>query len=170
MSDSEPVRIYISGGSNIEPEANLRLALAELRRRYGEVDVSPVYKTAAVGFEGDPFLNCVYSLTVRESARAVVEFLEELHTLAGRVRGPDPFSARTLDLDLLLYGDAIIPEAPIKVPRKDIRQYAFVLKPLADIAPELPHPQSGETMAALWASFPARDEAIERVDLDLAAG
>lgn len=170
MSDSEPVRIYISGGSNIEPEANLRLALAELRRRYGEVDVSPVYKTAAVGFEGDPFLNCVYSLTVRESARAVVEFLEELHTLVGRVRGPDPFSARTLDLDLLLYGDAIIPEAPIKVPRRDIRQYAFVLKPLADIAPELPHPQSGETMAALWGSFPARDEAIERVDVDLAAG
>lgn len=169
MSAEQRVTVYISGGSNMAPEDNLRRALAQLRGRYGNVQVSPVYRTAAVGFDGEPFLNCVFALDTRDSALEVVEFLEELHVLAGRVRGPDPFSPRTLDLDLLLYGDAIIPEPPVKVPREDIKQYAFVLKPLADMAPDLRHPASGETMAELWAAFPGRDEPIERVGVDLAS-
>jgi 2-amino-4-hydroxy-6-hydroxymethyldihydropteridine diphosphokinase len=164
-----PVTLYISGGSNIAPEENLRLATRELKRRYGEVTVSPVYRTPAVGFEGEPFLNCVYRLSTSEPAGTVVAFLESLHDLAGRERGPDPFSPRTLDLDLLLYGDAIIPDPPIKVPRNDIREYAFVLKPLADIAPDLAHPEGGETMAELWQNFDGPTEGIEQVDVDLQA-
>lgn len=168
MTGDAAVRVYISGGSNIEPEKNLQLAGHELRRRYEDVAVSPVYRTAAVGFDGEPFLNCVFSFETRESARAVVDYLEQLHTLAGRVRGPNAWSPRTLDLDLLLYGDAIIPAAPVKVPREDIRKYAFVLRPLADLAPDLVHPESGESMAELWRRFPGRDEPMERVDLSFA--
>lgn len=170
MTAREPVAVYISGGSNIEPEKNLRLACRELEKRYGEVQVSPVYRTPAVGFDGEPFLNCVFALSTRESALAVVDSLEELHRLAGRVRGTDAFSPRTLDLDLLLYGDAIMPEPPVKVPREDITRYSFVLKPLADIAPGLRHPVAGQTMAELWQAFPGRSAPLEPVDVDLATG
>lgn len=170
MTAAEPVAVYISGGSNIAPEKHLRLAYRELEKRYGDVVVSPVYRTPAAGFDGEPFLNCVFQVTTRDSAAAVVEFLEELHALAGRVRGPSTFSPRTLDLDLLLYGDAIIPEPPVKVPRDDVTKYSFVLKPLMDIAPALRHPVSGLTMAELWQAFPGREEILELVDLGLAAG
>lgn len=170
MTAAEPVAVYISGGSNIAPEDNLQLARRELEKRYGDVGVSPVYRTVAVGFEGEPFLNCVFELATRDAAVAVVACLEEIHALAGRVRGPNAFSPRTLDLDLLLYGDAIIPERPVKVPRDDITKYSFVLKPLADIAPALRHPESGLTMAELWQAFPARDEGLELWDVDLSAG
>lgn len=83
--------------------------------------------------------------------------------LAGRVRGPDPFSSRTLDLDLLLYGDAVLPEPSIRVPREDIRKYAFVLGPLAELAPGLRHPLTGETMAELWAAFDQAAHPLQRV-------
>ena len=166
MSSGNSVDVYISAGSNIDPEQNLRLAYRELRSRYGELRVSPVYRTRAVGFAGADFLNCVFSLRTAEPAEAVVAVLEALHDEAGRVRSGGRFASRTLDLDLLLYGDAVIPEPPVKVPREDIRKYAFVLKPLADIAPNLCDPLSGETLQALWRAFPGSDEPMERVDLD----
>jgi 2-amino-4-hydroxy-6-hydroxymethyldihydropteridine diphosphokinase len=168
LKPANEVTVYISGGSNVAPESNLRLACRELQRRYGRVTVSPVYRTAAVGFTGAPFLNCVFELRTHQSALAVVDCLEGLHRLAGRVRGPDAFAPRTLDLDLLLYGDAVIPAPPVRVPREDISRYAFVLKPLVDLAPELRHPVTGRTMREIWQEFPGRDEPIERVDVDLA--
>jgi len=162
-----PVDVYVSAGSNIEPAENLQLAARELTRRFGRLHISPVYENAAVGFSGDAFLNCVFAFASELPPAAVVEVLEELHELAGRVRGAESFAPRTLDLDLLLYGDLIMPERPVRVPRDDITQYAFVLRPLADLAPELRHPVLGVTMAQLWAEFPGRDEPMERVMLRL---
>lgn len=159
------VTAYVSAGSNIAPEANLRLAIGELRRRYGAVRLSPVYRTPAVGFAGDDFLNLVLAFDTAEPAAAIVAELERLHALAGRRRGPSAFMARTLDLDLLLYGDAVLPE--LKVPRDDIRKYAFVLGPLADLAPDLVHPQGGETMAALWGGFDRGSQPLTPVTVDL---
>lgn len=95
----------------------------------------------------------VVSFETAVPATAIVAELEILHDRAGRVRGADPFSDRTLDLDLLLYGDQVIDDAAVRVPREDITRYAFVLAPLAELAPELPHPVTGETMGALWARF-----------------
>ena len=167
MTSARPVTVYVSVGSNIAPEANLRLAYRELQRRYGHVSVSPIYRTPAVGFSGAPFLNCVFAYATEEPAPAVVAVLEEIHELVGRVRGANPFSARTLDLDLLLYADQVIPEPPVKVPRDDITQYAFVLKPLADLAPEVRHPVLGKSIQLLWQEFPGRDAPLAPVDLDL---
>jgi 2-amino-4-hydroxy-6-hydroxymethyldihydropteridine diphosphokinase len=161
------VTAYVSAGSNIDPLPNLRLAVAELRRRFGKLRLSPVYRTPAVGFAGDDFLNLVLAFETSEPAAEVVAELERLHTLAGRQRGPNAFASRTLDLDLLLYGDAVIPEPPIKVPRDDIRKYAFVLGPLADLAPGLVHPVTGETIGALWAAFDRQGQSLTRVDVDL---
>ncbi|MFZ1623681.1 MAG: 2-amino-4-hydroxy-6-hydroxymethyldihydropteridine diphosphokinase [Gammaproteobacteria bacterium] len=158
-----PVDVYVSAGSNVAPVENLCRACRELQKRFGTLEVSGVYRNQAVGFAGDDFLNLVLHFRTAESPAAIIAELERQHVLAGRVRGPDPFSSRTLDLDLLLYGDAVLPEPAIRVPREDIRKYAFVLGPLAELAPALRHPLSGETMAELWAAFDQPGHPLQRV-------
>jgi 2-amino-4-hydroxy-6-hydroxymethyldihydropteridine diphosphokinase len=158
-----PVDVYVSAGSNVAPEENLRLACRELRNRFGSIDVSSIYRNPPVGFSGDDFLNLVLRFRTNEPPAAIIAELERLHALAGRVRGSARFAPRTLDLDLLLYGSAVIPEAPVRVPREDIGKYGFVLGPLAELAPELRHPVSGETMAWMWASFDKDQHPMERV-------
>lgn len=165
---SRAVDVYISVGSNVDPVRHLRLACRELAARYGRLRLSPVYRNAAEGFEGDDFLNMVIGFRTAERPGAIVDELERLHRVAGRVRGPNPFSPRTLDLDLLLYGMEVNADPKIRVPREDIRRYGFVLGPLADIAPDLPHPVSGETMGELWRRFDRRRHPLEPVALDLA--
>lgn len=157
------VDVYVSAGSNVAPEENLRLACRELTRRFGPLDVSATYRNPPVGFSGDDFLNLVLRFRTAESPATVVAELERLHALAGRVRGPEHFAPRTLDLDLLLYGAAVLPGAGIRVPREDILKYGFVLGPLAELAPELRHPVTGQTMAELWANFDQARYPMERV-------
>jgi 2-amino-4-hydroxy-6-hydroxymethyldihydropteridine diphosphokinase len=164
---AEPVDVYVGAGSNVDPERHLRAACRALREEFGELRLSPVYRTAAVGFDGEDFLNFVIAFRTRRSPEAVVEVLERLHDAAGRVRGPNPFSPRTLDLDLLMYGDAVIPDQAIRVPRDDITRYEFVLRPLAELAPELAHPLDGQCMRDLWAAFDDRDPGMQRVNIDL---
>jgi len=158
------VDVYVSAGSNVAPEENLRLACRELRRRFGPLDISDTYRNPPVGFSGDFFFNLVLRFRTAESPAAVVAELERLHALAGRVRGPERFAPRTLDLDLLLYGAAVIPDAGIRVPREDILKYGFVLGPLAQLAPDLQHPVTGQSMAELWANFDQARYPLERVD------
>lgn len=143
--------VYLGLGSNLAPRENLRLAVRELERRFGLARLSPVYRSAAVGFDGADFFNAVAIVRTTKSAAEIVAELEEIHELAGRERGETAFMSRTLDIDLLLYGDAIIEES--RVPRDDVLAFAFVLGPLADIAPDLVHPVSGKTIAAHWAEF-----------------
>ena len=158
-----PVIAYVSIGSIVEPAKNVRLALDQLRRRFGPLVASGVYRNHAEGFSGEDFLNLVVGFATQEAPAAIVDELERLHVVAGRVRGPDRFAPRTLDLDLLLYGDAVIPE--LQVPRRDITEYSFVLGPLAEIAPDLRHPVTGETMATLWARFDQARHPLERLPL-----
>ncbi len=149
-ADAPAVDIYVSAGSNVDPERNLRSACRELVRRFGPVEASTVYRNPPVGFEGDDFLNFVLRFRSAEPAESILAELERLHAVAGRVRGPKPFTP--LDLDLLLYGDAVR-SGVVRVPREDILRYAFVLAPLAELAPDLRHPVTGETMADLWRAF-----------------
>ena len=95
----------------------------------------------------------------------VIERLEQLHTQAGRERQSDPFSPRTLDLDVLLYGDLI--RQKLKLPRADIEKYGFVLGPLAEVAPRLRHPVSGKTMGEIWDGFDQERHPIQKVDIDI---
>ena len=148
---SAPARVFVSAGSNIEPRANLEAACAGLKRRYGELKLSPVYASPAEGFDGPSFLNLVVSFLTENSPREILAALAELEANAGRDRSAGKFSSRTLDLDLLLYGDTVDP--PLKLPHPDIERYAFVLKPLADLAPNLRHPLTGDTLAGHWAAF-----------------
>ena len=146
-------KVYLGLGSNVDPEDNLRLGIRELRNRFGELTLSAVYENAAVGFDGPDFLNLVVGLVTEQSALAVHEQIEIIHRMAGRTRGEDKFSSRPLDIDLLLYGDQVHDAPPLRIPRSDILEYAFVLRPLTELAPDLVHPQTGMTLAEHWAAF-----------------
>jgi len=159
--------VYLGLGSNIDAEKNLGLAIRELRQRYGELDISAVYRSAAVGFEGDDFLNLVVRLRSEETALEICEEIERLHNLSGRVRGSQKWAARPLDIDLLLYNDLIIDERPVRVPRGDILEYSFVLRPLAELAPDLVHPVTGKTMLRHWQEFDADSHPLEPVGVIL---
>lgn len=145
--------VYLGVGSNTEPASNLRLAISELSSRFDLKAVSPVYRNKPVGFEGDDFLNAVVCVETTRSPAETEEELEAIHALAGRERGADRFVARTLDIDLLLYGQEIIESR--RVPREDILLYSFVLRPLADIAPDVLHPVTRRTISWHWQRYDA---------------
>ena len=151
--------VYVSVGSNVEPEDNIRQGLDILRKHFGELALSPTYYTEAVGFEGDAFLNLALSFETDEPAEAVSTTLDEIENQCGRIRGEARFGPRTLDLDLLLYDDLVMPE--LKIPRDEILTYAFVLKPLADLVPEHTHPVEKQTYSALWEALSRKVDDLE---------
>ncbi len=156
--------VYLGLGSNIDPKTNLELAIRELQARYGELRLSPVYQGAAMGFEGPDFINLVVGLETDESPVDIHTEIERIHDLAGRTRGSERFSSRSLDIDLLLYDDLILEHARFHLPRSDVLDYAFVLRPLAEIAPEVVHPQTGKTIGEHWAEFDAESQRLEPVE------
>lgn len=157
---------YLSLGSNIDPERHLRAALAALRGRFGAVDVSPAYRTAAVGFEGEDFVNLAVRIDSDLDPGALNDWLHAQEDARGRRRDGPRFSSRTLDIDIVLYGDRIV-RGPghLDIPREDLR-HAFVLKPLADIAPDVVVPGDGRTLGRLWAVHPDHGRDFEVVELD----
>lgn len=158
-------RVYVSIGSNIERERHVRAALDALAAHYGELQCSTVYETAAVGFDGDNFYNLAVGFDTTERPVEVATQLREIEDCNGRVREGARFSARTLDLDLLLYDDLILDEGRLQLPRDEIAKHAFVLKPLADIAGACRHPLIGKTIAQMWNEFPKNNASIWPVEL-----
>jgi 2-amino-4-hydroxy-6-hydroxymethyldihydropteridine diphosphokinase len=156
-------RAYVSLGSNIERRRHIRLALERLGALYGPLIRSDVYESDAVGFDSAPFYNLVVGFDTGQSPRQIQEALHAIESGSGRLRSGE-LTARTLDLDLLLYDDAVINEAGLVLPRADIARYAFVLRPLAEIAGNERHPVSGECYADMWAAFDAGSQPMKRVD------
>lgn len=160
------VDVYVGVGSNIEPGRHVRAALADMEQRFGPLRVSPVYRTQAVGFDGADFLNLVAAFATDEDVHAVDAALNELERANGRRPGGPRFAARSIDLDLLLYGDLVLHEPGLVLPRPEILEHAFVLKPLADLAPDLAHPLSGESYAQKWRRFRSPEAPPVPVSLD----
>ncbi len=160
------VRVYVSIGSNVERERNIRAAIHALRQRFGDIALSRVYQTKAEGFAGDDFLNLVAALDTADSVEQVRDTLAEIETAHGRVRGTKQDGPRTLDIDILLYGDLIRHEGRFDIPRREILKYAFVLGPLAELAPEARYPETGERLADLWQRFEPKI-ALREVELNL---
>ena len=159
--------VYVGLGSNIDPEDNLHLGVCELRARYGELQLSAVYRSRAVGFEGQDFLNLVASFETDSSPAAVCKEIELIHTLAGRDRNDRKWASRSLDIDLLLYDDLVVDDKPVRIPRNDVLEYSFVLRPLAELAPDLRHPVTGRTMLEHWQEFDAATHPLEGVGVML---
>jgi len=159
--------IYVGLGSNINPEKNLHLGISELRDRFGDLQISAVYRSRAVGFEGDDFLNLVAGFESESTPIEICEAIELIHNLAGRDRNGIKWESRPLDIDLLLYNDLVIDERPVRVPRKDVLEYSFVLRPMAELAPDLAHPVTGRTMLEHWQKFDAASHPLDTVDLIL---
>ena len=160
-------RVYVGLGSNIDPEANLHLGIRELRERFGKLEVSAVYRSAAVGFEGPDFWNLVAKFESEATPQAICEQIDVIHNLARRDPDGGKWESRPLDIDLLLYNDLVMDERPVRVPRSDILEYSFVLRPLAELAPSLVHPVTGRTMSAHWQAFDADRQPLLAADLDL---
>ncbi|WP_109123593.1 2-amino-4-hydroxy-6-hydroxymethyldihydropteridine diphosphokinase [Dyella sp. C11] len=154
-------RVYLSLGSNLEPVRHLRAALDELRAHFGDIAVSPAYRSKSVGFDGADFVNLAVGLDTDLSPEALNTWLHALEDRHGRLRDVPRYSDRTLDVDIVLYDDLVRQgEGHLDIPRKELK-HAFVLKPIADIAPQLKHPVTGQTMRALWQAFPAESEPLE---------
>lgn len=157
--------VMLSLGSNINREDNIRSALDALRRMFGEVEISPVYESEAVGFEGEAFFNLVARIHTGLAVGELSERLRAIEADHGRVReGGKKFSSRSLDIDILTYGDRTGIVDGIELPRDEILKHAFVLMPLVDLAPDGMHPFEGKTFQQLLAEKDFSDQKLWRIE------
>ncbi|MGZ8185179.1 MAG: 2-amino-4-hydroxy-6-hydroxymethyldihydropteridine diphosphokinase [Methylobacter sp.] len=156
-------RGYISIGSNIDKDKNIPASLKALKQHFGKLTISSIYESEPVGFSGDAFYNLVVGFDSDLDMPEVAKRLRQIELDHGRTRECKKFSARTLDLDLILYGDLIMNDGSLKIPRDEIERYAFVLEPLAEIAPTLKHPVSHKNYAELWDKFDKSDIRQKRI-------
>ena len=147
-------RAWLSLGSNIAPEANLRAAITALKIRFDNVVVSKTYRTAAIGFDGPDFLNAAAGIDCDLDPFVLNDWLHALEDAQGRDRSGPRFGDRPLDIDIVFYDDLVL-EGPghMQIPRDELR-HAFVLRPLAEIAPDYVDPRSGRTLRDLWKAHP----------------
>lgn len=156
---------YLGLGSNVNALANIRSCIQALQQDFRNVQLSPVYRCKAVGFDGDDFINLVARVETDLQPLELKRYLSELENRHGRSRGVPRFSDRTLDIDILLYDDIYLMTPCLEIPRDEILTAAHVLKPLADLAPGLLHPAERVTIAELWSQFPGREVFLEPVSL-----
>jgi 2-amino-4-hydroxy-6-hydroxymethyldihydropteridine diphosphokinase len=161
--------VFVGAGSNIEPRRHLAAGLVALARHFGILRLSPVYRNSPVGFDGEDFLNMVVAFDTDETVGEVAARLAAIELAHGRTRTEARFSPRTLDLDLLLYGDLVTAAGDVQLPRDEITRYPFVLKPLADLAGERLHPVLGRSFGELWEAFDAAGHPLVRVEADFTA-
>jgi 2-amino-4-hydroxy-6-hydroxymethyldihydropteridine diphosphokinase len=160
------VRAWLSLGSNVDRERNIRGALRDLAAEFGELVVSRVYECEAVGFDGDPFYNLVVGIDTRLPPLQLARAMRAIEDAHGRTRGGDKFAPRTLDIDLLTYGDQVLDKDPLRLPRDEILKYAFVLGPLAEVAGGERHPVDGRSYAELWAAFDRDAQPLRPVEFE----
>lgn len=156
--------IYISLGSNINREENTRAGIGALKCAFGDLVLSSVYESEAVGFTGDAFYNMVISCQVSSPVHETNQILRDIEDANGRDRCGPKFSSRTLDLDLLLYDDIQLDENGLKLPRNEILKNAFVLWPLAEISPELVHPETNRSYSQMWLDFDKSKEVLRPIE------
>ena len=156
--------LFVGIGSNQNAAVNVRAAVAGLQALLGPLQLSSVYESEAVGFTGPPFLNLVAHATTELTLDAVVAGLRAIETALGRRRAAAAeASCHSADLDLLLY-DRLCVEVPVVLPRPEILTNAFVLWPLAELAPELRHPRDGRSYAELWQAYEQGSQQLAPVD------
>lgn len=159
-------RVYLNLGSNIDPAAHLRAGLNELDQAYGVQGLSSAYESAAIGFDGPAFLNMAVALDVSCTLAELAPALRDIEYAYGRPRNSTRFSSRTLDIDILTFADTVGTVVGVELPRPEILYNAFVLWPLAELAPEQVHPVEQRSYAQLWAVFDQSSQAIMPVEFE----
>ncbi|MEY3881918.1 MAG: hypothetical protein RIQ94_2714 [Pseudomonadota bacterium] len=154
---------YISIGSNIDKNKNIPASLEALKLHFGQLTISSIYESESVGFTGDTFYNLVVGFNSEFSVKEVAKILRQIELDNGRTRNSQKFSSRTLDLDLILYDNLILNDGRLQIPRDEIERYAFVLEPLAEIAPDLKHPISDISYSDLWKKFDKTNLTQQRI-------
>jgi len=156
-------QVFVAAGSNVAPHEHMALATREITRAFPDARFSPWYQNPAAGFEGSDFINLVAAFDTELSVDELLVILRAIEALCGRPRGAPRWAPRTMDLDVLLYGDLVCRRPDLTLPRPDLLTRAYMLGPLADLAPQLVHPGAGVTIAELWQRFDQAAHPLERV-------
>lgn len=158
---------YVSGGSNLDAEQNLVLAARALKGRHPGARFSRCYRNKAVGFDGPDFINFVVELPVAGDPALLKGELECIETQCGRKRDAPKWAPRAMDLDILLFGELVMDEPGLKLPRPDLLRWGFMLGPLAELAPVSKHPVTRTTFSELWQRFDREANPLSPEALDL---
>ena len=157
--------LHLNIGSNQNRRINIQLALNKLESNFTDITVSSLFESPAEGFVGSNFYNVGVNAKTKNNIYEVVDILHDIENLMERDRSLPKFSSRIIDLDLVLFNDAI--DEDLKVPRRDILKYAFVLAPLAELNPEDIHPQKGISFLNLWKEFQSnKDFELNQYNID----
>jgi 2-amino-4-hydroxy-6-hydroxymethyldihydropteridine diphosphokinase len=156
--------VYLGVGSNIERERYIVAGLDALQGLFGELTLSSVYDSAAIGFDGQPFLNLVVQVETDLGVGELARQLRHIEIEHGRPAHTTRFSSRQLDIDILTYDDKVGVFEGVELPRGEVLENAFVLRPLAELAPEAVHPVIGENYLALWQNFDRAAQDLDKVD------
>jgi len=161
------VRVFVAAGSNVEPEKNLARACAEIAHTWPDAHFSRAYRNVAVGFEGPDFINLVIGFSAAQPLHSVIEKLRGIETNCGRPRYAPKWASRTMDLDVLLFGDLVEKTTEYTLPRPDLLKRPYMLGPLAEIAADVVHPTERRPIGELWAAFDRDGHQMTPVHVDL---
>ncbi|MEM0953684.1 MAG: 2-amino-4-hydroxy-6-hydroxymethyldihydropteridine diphosphokinase [Pseudomonadota bacterium] len=168
LNTSEP-SVLLGLGSNIDREDNIGLGLSLLDQEFRLIGSSSAYESAALGFDGPPFINLAVEVDVAMSVGELARFIRQMEYRMGRPRDATRFSSRTLDIDILDYKGVCGSLDGITLPRGEILDNAYVLAPLAELAPERLHPAARESYATLWEQHRERMQPVQRITFPAAA-
>lgn len=153
-------RVFLSLGSNIEHQRYITAALDALADQFGQLLISSVYESVSVGFDGDNFYNLVVGIDTERSVGELSAYLKAIEDQNGRRRDCPRFSARTLDIDILTYDNLMGTVDGILLPRQEVLENAFVLWPLAELAPDERHPIVGVGYGELWRAYDQASQSL----------
>ena len=160
-------RIFVGIGSNIDREKNIKSCVSILKDVYGDMMISPVYETESMGFDGPNFYNLVSCFETNQSVYELKNTLNEIENDHGRHFNETKFSSRTLDIDILYYDDLVLSDDKIQIPRKEICEYDFVLKPLVDLVPDFIHPTRNISHKDMMNNIKIKKQIISIINIDL---
>ncbi len=158
--------LALSIGSNIDAESNIRAALDALNLEFENIRSSTTYESQAIGFDGDNFLNLVVLADTNKGLDDVTTFLKRLEDRLGRDRLQTRFSGRTMDVDILLYGNESGMFCGIELPRPEVTENAYVLQPLAELLPDVVHPATGMSYLKLWQDYDKSKQRLWATEID----